>query len=256
MIYGYCRVSTKGQLEGNGIQAQEQEILSRYEKATIVSEAFTGTKTDRPTFNKLLEQLKEGDTLVVTKLDRLARNTVEGIQIVEGLFNKGVSVHVLNVGLLENTSMGKFFLTTLLAVAEMERNTIIERTQGGKEIAKQKEDFKEGRPKKYTSKQIEHALQLLESNSYKEVEALTGISKSTLIRAKRKLGKGDIKMTSKHKILLEQFKKINTSITVVDATEMVGEPYAKWDGIAIKVLLEDGDWLRVYRNEKGEINWY
>lgn len=187
MIYGYCRVSTKGQLEGNSIQAQEQEILERYENAEIIHEVYTGTKTDRPVFNKLIERLKEGDTLVVSKLDRLARNTIEGIQIVEDLFSEGVAVHVLNVGLLENTSMGRFFLTTLLAVAEMERNTILERTQSGKEIAKQRDDFKEGRPKKYTEKQIKHALKLLENNSYKEVEGLTGISKSTLIRAKRKL---------------------------------------------------------------------
>ena len=98
-----------------------------------------------------------------------------------------MSVHVLNVGLLENTTMGKFFLTTLLAVAEMERNIIIERTQAGKEIAKQNPNFKEGRPKKYGKKQIEHALELLGNNSYKQVEQLTGISKSTLIRYKRKV---------------------------------------------------------------------
>jgi len=59
---------------------------------------------------------------------------------------------VLNVGLLENTTMGKFFLTTLLAVAEIERNTIIERTQNSKAIAKTKEGYKEGRPKSYTPK--------------------------------------------------------------------------------------------------------
>jgi len=136
--------------------------------------------------------LQGGDTLVVTKLDRLARNTVEGIEIVQGLFAKGVSVHVLNVGLLENTSMGKFFLTTLLAVAEMERNTIIERTQAGKAIAKQKEGFKEGRPKEYSSKQLNHALSLLSvnggENSYTQVSELTKISKSTLIREQRKNG--------------------------------------------------------------------
>ncbi|WP_300380509.1 helix-turn-helix domain-containing protein, partial [Clostridium sp.] len=89
--------------------------------------------------------------------------------------------------------MGKFFLTTLLAVAEMERNTIIERTQAGKAIAKNKEGFKEGRPKLYTKKQIDHALSLLIVNggtySYTEVAELTNISKSTLIREnnKRKL---------------------------------------------------------------------
>lgn len=187
MIYGYARVSTKTQLEGNGLQAQTQEILEKYEGAKILEEQFTGTKTDRPVLNKLIKELQEGDTLIVTKLDRLARNTVEGIQIIECLFAKGVSVHVLNVGLLENTTMGKFFLTTLLAVAEMERNIIIERTQAGKEIAKQNPNFKEGRPKKYGKKQIEHALKLLGNNSYKQVEQLTGISKSTLIRYKRKV---------------------------------------------------------------------
>ena len=62
---------------------------------------------------------------------------------------------------------------------------IIERTQGGKAIAKQRADFKEGRPKKYNTKKLNHALGLLESYSYKQVEELTGISKSTLIRAKR-----------------------------------------------------------------------
>ncbi len=190
MIYGYARVSTKTQLEGNGLQAQIQEIVEKYEGANIVEEQFTGTKTDRPVLNSLLEELKEGDTLVVTKLDRLARNTVEGIQIIESLFAKGVSVHVLNVGLLENTTMGKFFLTTLLAVAEMERNIIIERTQAGKEVAKQDPNFKEGRPKVYGAKQIEHALKLLETHTYKQVEELTGMSKSTLIRAKRKLATG------------------------------------------------------------------
>lgn len=186
MIYGYTRVSTKTQLEGNGLKAQTQEILEKYEGTKILEEQFTGAKTDRPVLNKLMEELKEGDTLVVTKLDRLARNTVEGIQIIESLFAKGVAVHVLNVGLLENTTMGKFFLTTLLAVAEMERNIIIERTQAGKEVAKQDPNFKEGRPKKFSKKQISHALELLETNSYKQVEEITGISKSTLIRAKKK----------------------------------------------------------------------
>src|SRR5699024_62245 len=107
---------------------------------------------------KLLEQLKEGDTLTVTKLDRLARNTREGIEIIENLFEKGVKVHVLNVGLLENTTMGRFFLQTMLAVAEMERNIIIERTQEGKAIARQDPIYTEGRPKKYRKRQIEQEI--------------------------------------------------------------------------------------------------
>ena len=184
MKYGYARVSTRGQdlniqestLQGEGCQK-------------IYEEKFTGTKRDRPQFNALLEILKENDTLVVTKLDRLARNAREGIEIIESLFDKGIRVHVLNVGLLENTTMGRFFLQTLLAVAEMERNMIVERTQEGKAIAKQKDDFREGRPKLYSKNQIKHALELKETHSYKQVEGLTGISKSTLIRAKNKSSK-------------------------------------------------------------------
>jgi DNA invertase Pin-like site-specific DNA recombinase len=74
----------------------------------------------------------------------------------------------------------------MLSFSEFERDMIVERTQEGKMIAKQKPDFREGRPKKYGRRQIEHALKLLETHSYRQVESMTGISKSTLIRAKRK----------------------------------------------------------------------
>ena len=152
MVYGYARVSTKGQAkDGNSLEAQEKEILERYENAKIYKEAYTGTTTDRPIFNDIINQIKENDMIVVTKLDRLARNTVEGIQIVKEIFKKKASVHVLNVGLLEDTAMGQFFITTLLAVAELERNQIVERTQTGKAMAKANaqargEKFVEGRP--------------------------------------------------------------------------------------------------------------
>lgn len=71
------------------------------------------------------------------------------------------------------------------AFAEFERDMIVERTQEGKAIAKLRDDFREGRPKKFNKKQIEHALELLNTHSYKEVHEKTGISKSTLIRAKK-----------------------------------------------------------------------
>jgi DNA invertase Pin-like site-specific DNA recombinase len=179
--YGYCRVSTLGQDLEVQIEKLQTEGCDK-----IIKEKFTGTKLERPQFSKLLKELREGDTLVVTKLDRLARNVREGIDVVEELFNKDVRVHVLNVGLLENTTMGRFFLQTMLAVAEMERNMIVERTQEGKALARLREDFKEGRPRKFKKVQIEHALKLLETNSYNQVEDITGISKSTLIRAKKR----------------------------------------------------------------------
>ncbi len=187
MVYGYIRVSTKGQAtDGFSLEQQENEIKEKYDNVIVYKETYSAKTTDRPILNDVVNLLKENDILVVTKLDRLARNTVEGIEIVQKLFDMGVSVHVLNVGLLENTNMGKFFLTTLLAVAEMERNTIIERTQKGKEVAKTKEGYTEGRPKTYTDAQIKHAISLLKNNSYTQVVKMTGISKSTLIRANNK----------------------------------------------------------------------
>jgi DNA invertase Pin-like site-specific DNA recombinase len=183
MKYGYARVSTVHQDLESQLQALEKEGCDK-----IYSEKFTGTKADRPKFKELLSLLEEGDTLVITKLDRFARSTVDAIQTVEELFNKGVKVHILNMGLVENTPTGKLVFNVMSAFAEFERDMIVERTQEGKAIAKQREDFREGRPNKFSKKQIEHALMLLETHSYKEVEETTGISKSTLIRAKKKAG--------------------------------------------------------------------
>lgn len=183
MIYGYTRVSTRKQLDGYGLDVQKKEILEKYPNAIIYEEQYTGSKLERPIFTHLLLQLKENDILVVSRLDRFARNTVEGIKVVEELFKRKISIHILNVGLLEDTPMGRFFLTTMLAVAELERNMIIERTQTGKELARQNPNFKDGRPKKYTEEELEDAIRLLEIFSYSEVVRQTGISKSTLVRA-------------------------------------------------------------------------
>ncbi|TYO73068.1 recombinase family protein [Rossellomorea marisflavi] len=181
MKYGYGRVSTVGQ----DLQAQ-LNVLENEGCDKIYSEKFTGTKADRPQFQALLSQLKEGDTLVVTKLDRFARSTAEALGIVKDLFERGVKVHVLNMGLIENTPTGRLIFTVMSGFAEFERDLIVERTQEGKAIARQREDYREGRPKKFSKKQVEHALELLTEHSYKQVEDMTGISKSTLIRAKRK----------------------------------------------------------------------
>ena len=181
MKYGYARVSTVNQDLESQLQTLENENCDK-----IYSEKFTGTKTERPVFTELLEMLKEGDTLVVTKLDRFARTTEHGIRTVKELFERGVKVHILNMGLVENTPTGRLIFNILSAFAEFERDMIVERTQEGKAIAKQRGDFREGRPNKFSNKQIEHALEILKTHSYKEVESMTGISKSTLIREKKK----------------------------------------------------------------------
>ena len=185
MIYGYSRVSTKCQAkDGNSLESQEKAL--REAGATkIFTDAFTGTKTDRPEFDKLLAEIKAGDTLVVTKLDRFARSMAQGSELVSELIDRGIRVYILNIGILDNTPASKLIRNVFFAFAEFERDMIVERTQEGKAVAKQNPEFREGRPKKYSKKQVEHALGLLREHSYRQVEDLTGISKSTLIRAKK-----------------------------------------------------------------------
>lgn len=147
MRYGYARVSTTGQQRnGNSLEDQEAK-LQEAGCDCVIREAYTGTKMDRPKFKKLFAEMAEGDTLVVAKLDRFARTAKEGLDTVERLLARGVKVHILNMGLIEDTPTGKLILTILLAFAEFERNMIIERTSTGKEIARQKEGYREGRPR-------------------------------------------------------------------------------------------------------------
>ena len=186
MVYGYCRVSTQMQArDGNSLEAQEK-LLRENGAEEIYSDAFTGTKAHRPELDRLLDKLQPGDKLVITKLDRIARSASQGIELIQTLLDKEITVHVLNMGLLDNTPTGKLIRNIMLAFAEFERDMIIERTQEGKAIAKRQPDFKEGRPRLYGRKQIQHALGLLQDHSYRQVTELTGISKSTLIRAKNK----------------------------------------------------------------------
>ena len=180
MVFGYARISTAGQ----SLEAQI-DMLRQAGAEKIFSDVFTGTKNDRPELDKLLKIIKEGDKLIVTKLDRIARSLVHGIQLIESLSDRGVIIDVLNMGIVDSSPTGKLIRNIMLAFSEFERDMIIQRTQEGKAIAKQKPDFREGRPKKFKREQINHALELLKDHSYKQVSAMTGISTATLGRAKR-----------------------------------------------------------------------
>ncbi|WP_262177758.1 recombinase family protein [Saccharococcus sp. Marseille-Q5394] len=180
--YGYARVSSISQDLDIQIEQLKKEGCD-----IIYSEKFTGMSSDRPEFIKLLEVLKEGDTLTVTKLDRFARSAEDGVSLIQDLLAKGINVHILNMGLVEDTPMGRLILRMMLAFAEFDRDMVVERLAEGKEAARQNPNFREGRKPTYTKKQIDHALGLLDKNySYTQVVDLTGISKSTLARARRK----------------------------------------------------------------------
>ena len=184
--YGYARVSTTAQSLDEQIEQLKEQVI---EPNNIYSEKFTGTKTDRPQFNELLSTIKSGDTLVVTKLDRLARNTQEALKVINKLLDNDITINVLNLGTLENSTTGKLVTTILLAVAEMERNMILERTKAGKEYAKKhNKNYKEGRPKRVITRYYKNIYKYLTNgHSYTETESYFNISRSTIYRIKKQI---------------------------------------------------------------------
>ena len=188
MMYGYSRVSTQGQVDrGNGLEAQEIELRKAGAEKIYSDAGVSGAKKplERPALSSLLKVVQTGDTLVVTRLDRVSRSAVDGYELVAELLDRGVSVRVLNMGLIENTVTGRLILHIMLAFAEFERETIKERMLEGKAVAKQDPEWRDGRKPKYTKTQKQHAVELLKTHTYAQVEELTGISKSSLIRAVR-----------------------------------------------------------------------
>lgn len=187
MKYGYARVSTHWQAaDGNSLEAQIEKLNAAGAEKIFMDE-YSGKPTRRPQLEELLSLISSGDELIVTKLDRIARSVIEGSELIKKLQDDDVVVNVLNMGCMDNSPTGRLITNVMLAFAEFERDMIIERTQEGKNAAKRNNpNFKDGRPLKFGEEQIELALKLLENHSYKEVSNMTGISKSTLQRAKNK----------------------------------------------------------------------
>ena len=187
MKIGYARVSTFEQKLESQI-----EVLKEAGAEEVFQEKFTGTTVERPQFNLVLKKLANGDTLIVTKLDRLARNTREVLEIVQSLFNRGIKVHILNIGLIDNTPTGQLIFTIFSAFAQFERDLIVTRTQEGKNFAKIHDpNFKEGRPQKFTKEQIQFAYELKQQGmTNKMIERKTGISIATQKRRFSLLNKG------------------------------------------------------------------
>jgi putative DNA-invertase from lambdoid prophage Rac len=132
-VFAYCRVSTVDQTTEN----QSMEIKAAgfiIEKRRLIEESISGSvaATERPGFIKLVDRMEAGDVLVVTKLDRLGRNAMDVRTTVEQLATSGVRVHCLALGGVDLTSpAGKMTMQVIAAVAEFERDLLIERTQSG-----------------------------------------------------------------------------------------------------------------------------
>lgn len=131
MIYGYARVSTTGQDLSSQINTLKGQGCQK-----IYQEKFTGTTRKRPEFEKLLSEIRVGDTIVVTKLDRFARSTKDALEIIEDLFYREIRVNILNLGIIESTPTGRLIFIVFSAFADFERDLIVERTKEGKAYAK------------------------------------------------------------------------------------------------------------------------
>jgi len=143
----YCRVSTSSQFTENQVQEVKAAGFD-VQASRVVEETISGSiaAKERSGFQKLLERMESGDVLIVTKLDRLGRNAMDVRQTVERLANDGIRVHCLALGGVDLTSAaGKMTMQVLGAVAEFERDLLIERTQQGLKRAKA-EGKKLGRP--------------------------------------------------------------------------------------------------------------
>ena len=153
----------------------------------IYTDTFTGTKIERPEFDRLRAQLRRGDVLIVTKLDRLARSVSQASDLITDMIDEGITINVLNLGILSNDSVNTLLRNVLLSFAQFERDMIVQRTQEGKAVARATDpNFREGRPPKFDTEQLDHAMALLDDHSYAQVVKLTGISKSTLIRERKR----------------------------------------------------------------------
>lgn len=191
MKYGYARVSSAGQ----NLDAQINQ-LNDVKCEKIFREKVSGRqKEGRQQLQILLETVKEGDSIVVTKLDRFARSTKDALNTIEELNKKGVALIVLNMGgdrLDTSTPIGKLMITVLAGIAEFEADMIRERQLEGIQEAKRRGVYK-GRPKKYTEKNpsLNHAIELfnertINKKTVKEIEEITKISRATIYREIKK----------------------------------------------------------------------
>lgn len=182
MIFGYARVSTQDQK----LSAQ-RDALKAAGCEKVITDKASGTKAARPGLDRLLDQLRKGDTLVVAKLDRLGRSLPHLVDLVNTLKDRGVHFRSLGESIDTSTSIGKLVFRIFASLAEFERDLIEERTKAGLASARARGRMG-GRPKAMTRKQIKLAQSLHAAGdvSVSEICEQLGVSRSTLYRHLKK----------------------------------------------------------------------
>ncbi|OXI35615.1 DNA invertase [Burkholderia sp. AU16741] len=184
--FAYARVSTTDQTAANQLREIEAAGFA-VDKRRVVTESISGSVSaqQRPGFAELLLKMEEGDVLIVTKLDRLGRNAMDVRETVEVLADRGIRIHCLALGGVDLTSAaGRMTMQVLNAVAEFERDLLIERTQAG--IARAKAEGKAmGRPAALSDVQQEEVLRRLgEGESVSALAREFRTSRQTIMRVR------------------------------------------------------------------------
>ena len=177
MLIGYARVSTQDQ----NLDLQT-EALTKVGCKKIYNDKISGSRAERPGLTKALEMLREGDTLVVWKLDRLGRSVKNLVDLVGELHQQGIQFKSLTDAIDTGTPSGRFFFHVMASLAEMERELTVERTRAGLEVARQL-GRKGGRRRQMTESKIESAKKLLANGvPPRDVAMNLGVSVPTLYR--------------------------------------------------------------------------
>jgi DNA invertase Pin-like site-specific DNA recombinase len=177
MLIGYARVSTQDQ----NLDLQT-EALTKAGCKKVFDDKVSGRRAERPGLAKVLEMLREGDTLVVWKLDRLGRSVKHLVELVGELHQQGVQFKSLTDAIDTGTPSGRFFFHVMASLAEMERELTVERTRAGLEVARQL-GRTGGRKRQMTDSKIESAKKLLANGvPPRDVAQNLGVSVPTLYR--------------------------------------------------------------------------
>jgi DNA invertase Pin-like site-specific DNA recombinase len=175
---GYGRISTADQNTSS-----QEDALKNAGVDQIFIDTFTGTKSSRPQLDRMKEQLRSGDTILITRLDRLGRSTKDLLNLVSELDDLGVNLQVLEQNINTATPDGKLFFTLIAAFAEFEREIMRSRTIDGLAAARAR-GRKGGRKSVMTPAKIQTARTLYEQGKQiKEIADVLGVSRPTVYRA-------------------------------------------------------------------------
>lgn len=178
---GYARVSTQDQT----LEAQKEALLNAGADL-LFTEKVSGANRNRPQLSALLDSLQQGDLVLVTRLDRFARSTLDMLTLTEAITSKGAAFRSLAEPWADTTTPhGRMIVTVLAGVAEFERSLIRQRTGEGRRRALS-QGVRFGRPPALTSKQEAEALRLSRSHGNKYAAEIMGVSISTIERLRRR----------------------------------------------------------------------